>query len=225
MRKLMQPWEGSACRHDGPCFLLLRVQVSQFLRRVISWGEKWWQTVLETKVACSQSKARRHALIRVRIFSFWGWGGVGEEFFLFSFLGCCHAISPGQKWWQTVLEIKVPCGQWKAQNGLMSGPVFFFLGRRRGGIFTFFPLFPSCSLCVPMRFPNFSSCSPKTIPLAPQLYPIWFAQSSTLIYINWKRWTIGSTFVFILQLVVQWGALPNVPKKLVMSQSIWPLTK
>jgi hypothetical protein len=108
----------------------------------------------------------------------------------------------------------------------MSSPVFFFLG---GGIFTFFPLFPSCSLCVPMRFSDFPSCSPKTFPIAPQLYPIWFAQSSTLMYRNWKRWTLGSTFVFFLQLVIQRGAsigeYPMFPKNWWMGQSIWPLQK
>jgi hypothetical protein len=37
------------------------------------------------------------------------------------------------------LQIKVPCSQWKAQHGLMRGPVFFFWGRRGGGVFFFFP--------------------------------------------------------------------------------------
>jgi len=205
-RKFMQPM-GRLNMHSWWALFFSFWGVFLFLRRSLSRGEKWWQTILETKVACSQWKAQS-ALTRVRFFSFWRGGGMGGgifSFFFFLFWGCCHAISPGQKWWQTGLERNVPCSQWKAQYRLMSSPVFFF-GGGGGGIFTFFPLFPSCSLCVPMRFPNFPSCSPKTFPIAPQLYPIWFAQSSTLMYTNWKRWTIESTFVSILQLVIQRGA-------------------
>jgi len=40
----------------------------------------------------------------------------------------------------------------------------------------------------------------KMFPIAPQLYPLWFAQSSILMYINWKCMLNGSTFVSILQL-------------------------
>jgi hypothetical protein len=43
-------------------------------------------------------------------------------------------------------------------------------------------VFSSCSLEVP-QVPNLF---PKEFPIAPQFYPIWFAQSSTLMYINWK---------------------------------------
>jgi hypothetical protein len=39
-----------------------------------------------------------------------------------------------------------------------------------------------------------------------QFYPIWFAQSSTFMYINWKGRLLGTTFVSILQLGVQRGA-------------------
>jgi hypothetical protein len=37
-------------------------------------------------------------------------------------------------------------------------------------------------------------------PIAPQIYPRWFAQSSTLMYLNQKGELYWSTFVFILQL-------------------------
>jgi hypothetical protein len=53
--------------------------------------------------------------------------------------------------------------------------------------FCFFPLFPISSHQVPMGFP-------KTFPIAPQFYPVWFAKSSR------KGSLKGSTFVSILQL-------------------------
>jgi hypothetical protein len=92
----------------------------------------------------------------------------------------------------------------------------------RGGGSSFVCL--PCSQCV---LNMFSSCShevlqvsklfPKTFLIAPQFYPIWFAQSSTLIYIYWKGRLYRNTFVFILQQEVQRGASIgewlNVPKK------------
>ncbi len=47
-----------------------------------------------------------------------------------------------------------------------------------------------CSQGVPTRIPKGSQVPklfPKMFPIAPQIYPIWFAQSSTLMFINWKR--------------------------------------
>jgi hypothetical protein len=74
------------------------------------------------------------------------------------------------------------------------------------GVF-FLCVFLPCSQCVPNMF---SACSlevrqvptllPKVFPIAPQFYPIWFAQSSALMYIYWKGRLQGTTFVFILQL-------------------------
>jgi len=59
-------------------------------------------------------------------------------------------------------------------------------------------------------------------PIAPGFYPLWFAQSSTPLYINYKGEIQGCTFVFILRLGVQRGAsiggMPNVSKKL----AYWP---
>jgi hypothetical protein len=65
----------------------------------------------------------------------------------------------------------------------MRGPVFFLLGGwpRGKGIFS---LVPNVSSSCPHRVPKFFS---KTFPIASQVYPIWFAQSSTLMYINGKR--------------------------------------
>jgi hypothetical protein len=47
--------------------------------------------------------------------------------------------------------------------------LFFFL---KGGSNS---VFSPCSQCVPIMFP-----------MAPMFYPIWFAQSPTPMYINWK---------------------------------------
>jgi hypothetical protein len=82
----------------------------------------------------------------------------------------------------------MPLAQVWTHWGLNIDSFFFF--------FPFFPLvpnvFPTGSCHVPMRFPKF--------PIAPQFYPIWFAQSSTLVNMNWNSRLKGSTFVSILQL-------------------------
>ncbi len=69
----------------------------------------------------------------------------------------------------------------------------------------FFPCFQAVPRC------------PKMFPIAPGFYPIWFAQSSTPLYIIYKGKTQGCTFDSILQLGVQRGAsiggMPNVSQK------------
>jgi hypothetical protein len=75
--------------------------------------------------------------------------------------------TPSQNWWQTILEIKVPCSQWKTLYRIMRGPGFFLIliiyiyifiylfiiiiliGRRREDFFAFFP----CSHHVAYVFP------------------------------------------------------------------------
>jgi hypothetical protein len=58
-------------------------------------------------------------------------------------------------------------------------------------------VFSSCSQKVPQVLKLFS----KMFAITPQFYPICFAQSSTLMYINWKgRLRRESIFVSILQL-------------------------
>jgi hypothetical protein len=61
---------------------------------------------------------------------------------------------------------------------LMRSQVFFFWGG--GGLF--FPLF---SMCSPWDYPS-SQVVPQDFQIAPWIYPIQFAQSSTLMCINWK---------------------------------------
>ncbi len=81
------------------------------------------------------------------------------------FFSFFSAITPGQKWWQTVLEIKVPCSKWKAEHGLIRGPSFFFLGRGWGrGIFFLFPL-------VLIMFHMCSHDIPRVLNLFPQNVP------------------------------------------------------
>jgi hypothetical protein len=117
----------------------------------------------------------------------------------------CPAISPGRKWWQTVLKIKFhyPPGSsvyWfvSAMNFVEINKVscksegsacsherssFFRLGSKGGrGIFWYFPLFPMCS----HRGHQVLKLFLNIIQTAAQFYPIQFAQNSTLMYINWK---------------------------------------
>jgi hypothetical protein len=123
--------------------------------------------------------------------------GRGEEFFSFFFFGVGrHAISPRQKWWQTVLEIKVSCSQWKAQHGLVRGPDFFFLGLGRGGG-GFFILFYSLFSLVPIMF---HMCSLFIIPFN-CIYHFIFSllistlNLKTLIKIRNLTWTMASNWM------------------------------
>jgi hypothetical protein len=86
-------------------------------------------------------------------------------------------------------------------------------------------MFASCSLEVPQVPKLF----PNAISVAPQFYPIWFAQSSTLMYINSKGRLLGEfiCFYFVtggLKRCFHWGML-NVPKKLLLGQWIWLFQK
>ncbi len=85
---------------------------------------------------------------------------------------CALAISLDQKWWQTTLEIKVSCSQWKGSAWTHEGSRFSLKkweGEGEGakswglgeGIFGgFFP----CSQCVPIMFPWSSQKVPQFIP-------------------------------------------------------------
>ncbi len=106
------------------------------------------------------------------------------SFFMFS--NFCpsprRTISPGQKWWWTVLGVEILCSQWEGLACTHDGPCFFILGVGWGAA-ELFLVFSPCSQCVPLRF---LKLFPKALSIAPQFYTIWFAQSSTVIYINWK---------------------------------------
>jgi len=56
-------------------------------------------------------------------------------------------------------------------------------GRWGGACILVFPLVPNV---FPWGSPKFLSCPHKIFPIAPQLYRILFAQSSTPMYVNWK---------------------------------------
>jgi hypothetical protein len=97
------------------------------------------------------------------------------------------------------------------------GPFFSFWAWGGGNYFLSFPsLLPMCSQHVLIMFPWGSPSShevpqvpklfPRAFPIAPQFYPIWFAQSSTLMYWNWKGRLFRNAFASILHLGVQRGA-------------------
>jgi hypothetical protein len=116
-------------------------------------------------------------------------------------------LSPGQKWWRTVLEIKVVCSQRQGWGR----PQLLYFGVGWGDPGIFFLLFLMCSHHIHTRFPPRSQRAPHVpnlFPTAPQLYP---AQSC--IPINWK---VGGHIWFYLP---PWGpkgcfywGVPNVPK-------------
>jgi hypothetical protein len=65
-------------------------------------------------------------------------------------------ISPGQKWWLTVLEIEISCSQWEGSACTHERSIFFLFegGVGKQGFFGFFPLFQMCSHRVPKVFPK-----------------------------------------------------------------------
>jgi len=135
-------------------------------------------------------------------------------------------ISPGQKWWCTILEIEISCRQWEGSTCPQSALNFFLLsfgGGVGGGIFSFF----LCSLQVPNGFPSGSQYIPKfplfssrVFPIAPGFNPMCFAESSLLhtyvggpkgeaLYLSKESSTFGSThsFKFFLWWANQIGSL------------------
>jgi len=61
--------------------------------------------------------------------------GLGFKCILFSLCPqiSARAMSPGQKWWPTVLEIEIHAGNEKAQHALMNDPVSFSFFLRWAG--------------------------------------------------------------------------------------------
>ncbi len=85
-------------------------------------------------------------------------------------------ISPGQKWWRTILEIEISCGQMQrlSMHSTQSALIYFLLSFGVGwgvageDFFSFFLCsqhvsfpFPMCSHQTPNVFPM---CSPKGVP-------------------------------------------------------------
>jgi hypothetical protein len=90
---------------------------------------------------------------------------------------------------------------------IRDGPCFSFWVWGGGRFFLFFFCFPSfflmCSQHVLIMFlwgSQVPKLFPEAFPTAPQFYPIWFAQSWTLMYITWKGTLLMNAFIFILQL-------------------------
>jgi hypothetical protein len=80
---------------------------------------------------------------------------------------CMRVISPGQKWWPTLLGSEISCSQWEGPNMHSRCLTFFpfmFWGVGVGGggrVFNFFPWFLMCSRYVHSKFPMGSpTCSP-----------------------------------------------------------------
>jgi hypothetical protein len=95
----------------------------------------------------------------------------------------------------------------------MSGPVFFFLGRR-GGIFTFFPLFPICSHEVP----QFPKLFPQNVPnstsaLSHMVCPKFNSHVYKLKKLNLRMHICFYSAIGCPKRCIYWG-IPNVPKKI-----------
>jgi len=97
-------------------------------------------------------------------------------------------------------------------NGLI---IFYLKGWRGEEFFVFFSLFSIlCFYHVPKMFSNIFL---EMFPIAPWFYPILFAQSSTLMYINWKGGLWENTFVSILQ----FGPKEVFPSKGIVATPLW----
>ncbi len=89
-------------------------------------------------------------------------------------------------------------------------------------LFFCFILFPMCSHHVLIRF----SLNPQKVPQVPKLFPNTFpitheyipygvfAQSSSLMYINWKGGPYGAHLFLFCERGASIGRVPNVPKKI-----------
>jgi len=106
--------------------------------------------------------------------------------------GCFSAplIWPKQR--QTILEIKVSCSQWEGSACTHEGSSFFSFGEGGGrgkGSFVFL-----CAQCVPISSSQRVNQVPKlflkTFPIAPQIYPIWFAQKFNSHLYKLKRYAL-----------------------------------
>ncbi len=114
-------------------------------------------------------------------------------------------IRPSQKWWQTILETKVLSNQREGSTYIDEGSNLFPFHGRWGRIFIFFCYFqcvPWYSFRVLIRFSKGSPSSqlvPQGNPITLKFYPIWFAQSLTLMYVTYK----GGLYLFLF---CNWGS-------------------
>jgi hypothetical protein len=97
-----------------------------------------------------------------------------------------RGISPGWKWWQTILKIEISCSQWEGLGSLVFS---FGFCRKGGGVILFRGAFPICFHCVPDMFPSSSpssQCVPYDVPNS-TLFSILYclAIGSTSMYISW----------------------------------------
>jgi hypothetical protein len=123
--------------------------------------------------------------------------------------------SRGEKWWQTVLEIKIWCSQGEGSTLIDNGPICFLLGREMRGCF---------GVCCSHRAPNLFL---SMFPVERYFYFICFAQSYPLLSFiggprgrkhciwQWKLLFRGGTRVSGLCLwwANQNGSLPPKKKK------------
>jgi hypothetical protein len=83
-------------------------------------------------------------------------------------------ISPGQKWWETLLGREISWSQWEGPSIHSRSLAFFHFKSRVGakGFFFIFPWFPM----YPTLFPSSSHHVPNMFSIAPQFYPICFGK-------------------------------------------------
>jgi hypothetical protein len=84
----------------------------------------------------------------------------------------------------------------KAQRAPMRVPVFLLEGREwKRGIFVFCLVTNVFSSCSPREL-EVLKLFPNMFPIAPQIYPLWLAPSSTLMYVyKLKRWALYSLYL------------------------------
>jgi hypothetical protein len=105
-------------------------------------------------------------------------------------------ISPGHKWWQTVLEIKVACSQWQGSG--CSQLLYFGVGGGHRGIYF------SCSQCVTIIFTRGSHPAPKGLaefPICSQQHLNFIPHKVAFPCTQTEK--LGSKFDSILRLRVQ----------------------
>jgi hypothetical protein len=123
-------------------------------------------------------------------------------------------------------EKKNACSQWEGSACTHDQSSFFLFerGGRERGNFCFFSLFPMCSHQVLRVFPN---TLPNMFPIAPQLYYVWFCPKFNTHVYKLKMRNLGEHICLYFTIGGQkrcfyWG-MPNVPKTLLMGQTIWLL--